>query len=193
MSSIGEYFYHSQLKDIALKGMVRADETIVLDELDTGGKIVASFRGALTEDCANIKGTWQKAGATEKLPFSVRMQSSHSGRLDHRYGIAGYGNDEIVHANAYKFWLSVKNGDRKAVASMMDYPVRAQVGGKSRTFRNAKAFMASYDAIFTPSFRQAVVSSVPHNMSADTGGIMLGKTGEVWLNHMGKVKSFNNP
>ena len=98
-----------------------------------------------------------------------------------------------MHANASTFWQAVKVGDKKAVAATIDYPVRAQIKGKKRHFPNAKAFLASYDAIFTPAFRQAVVNSVPHNMSAYSQGIMLGDTGEVWLNHVGKVKAINNP
>jgi hypothetical protein len=187
----GEYFYVSQLKDIALRGSM-GENDITLDELDAAGKVVATFRGTLIEECDKIKGTWQKTGSAEKLPFSLKMNSSHSGRLEHRYGIAGDGTDEIVHANAYKFWLGVKNGDKKAVASVINYPLRAQVAGKSKTLRNAKEFIASYDAIFSPAFRQTIADSIPHNMMAGTGGIMLGERGEVWLNDMGKVSSMNN-
>lgn len=189
----GEYFYHSQMKDIALKGAISSGGVIALDELDASGKIVARFNGSVLDDCNTIKGNWQKLGSAEPIPFNVKLSGSHSGRVNHRYGRAGADNDDIVHANARKFWHGVKNGDKKAVASVIAYPVRAQVAGKSRQFRSAKEFIANYDAIFTPSFRQAVINSVPHNMSSSWRGIMLGEAGEVWLNEVGQVKALNNP
>lgn len=189
----GEYFYHAHMKDIALKGSIASGDVIALDEHDAAGKVVARFNGSMLGDCSTIKGDWQKAGAADKLPFSLKLTGSHSGRITRRYATAGAEDDELVHANARTFWLGVKHGDKKAVASMMAYPARAQIAGKKRQFHNAKEFIASYDAIFTPGYRQAVLNSVPHNMSSSWRGIMLGEAGEVWLNDVGKVKALNNP
>ncbi len=189
----GQYFYHAHMKDIALRGASGENGSITIDELDATGKVVAGFSGKMPDDCSRFDGTWKKVGASRALPVQLRHSGSVSGKLGQRYGVAGDGSNEIVHANAYKFWLGVKNGDKKAVAASMAYPVRAQVGGQKRQFRNAKEFIASYDAIFSPEYRQAVLNSVPRNMSASWRGIMLGERGEVWLDDMGKVKALNNP
>ncbi len=167
---------------------MRPDGSIALDEVDRAKKVVARFNGTLTEDCSNITGHWLKVGSSEQLPFSV---SGSPGTR--RYYAAGAIDDDLVDANASKFVLAVKNGDKKTVASMMAYPVRAQVAGKKRGFRNAGEFIASYDAIFTPAYRQAVVNSNPRDMSSSWRGIMLGEAGEVWLNDKGMVKALNNP
>ena len=187
----GEYFYVSQLRDIALRGATKND-AVSLDELDASGKVVATFAGKLNAQCDKIEGTWQKAGSADKLPFRLTHNGSSSGTLDRRYSLISDASDEIIHANAYKFWLGVKKGDKPAVASAVDYPVRAQIAGKPRQIRSAKEFIKNYDAIFTPVFRQAVLASVPKNMNVSWRGIMLGEHGEVWLNDVGKVKSLNN-
>lgn len=186
----GEYFYNAHLKDIPLRGTFGPKDSIVLEELNAAGDTVATFRGTLVGDCEKLSGAWQKTGATEKLPFSLRMSGSHRGELDDRYEVAG-GTEDTVHGNAYKFWLGVKNGDKKAVASVIAYPGDVRISGKKKRFRNAREFLAVYDAIFTAEYRQAIIKTVPHNMSADSNGIMLGR-GEVWFDGRGKVISLNN-
>jgi hypothetical protein len=188
----GAYFYFSQLKDIGLRGGMGERDSIALEEHDAAGKVVATFAGTLGDNCGVIKGSWQKAGSADKLPFSLRLSASHSGRLNHQYGHAGAAGKEIAHANAHTFWAGVKNGDKQAVASVIDYPLRAQIKGKQTQLRNAKEFIANYDAIFTPAFRLAVVESEPDAMSSSWRGIMLGERGEVWLDVDGKIKALNN-
>ena len=188
----GEYFYVSQLKDIRLRG-VMDKATITLEELDAAGAVAGRFSGTLGKDCGQIDGTWQKAGAEQKLPFSLSSSGSSSGELNKRYWNAGAESDDVVHANAHKFWLGVKNGDKKAVASVLAYPLRAQIAGRKTQFRSAKQFIAAYDAIFTPAYKQAILDSVPHNMGSSWRGIMLGEKGEVWLNAEGKPFALNNP
>lgn len=189
----GEYFYLSQLKDIPLRGAVSHDKnSLVLEERTANGEVAATFTGALSADCGQFEGSWQKTGSTDKLPYKLKHIESNGGELGHRYFTAGAESDAVVHANAYKFWLGVKNGDKKAVTSVLAYPVRAQIAGKKTNFRNASQFSASYDAIFTPAYRKAIIDSVPHNMGSSWRGIMLGEKGEVWLNHLGQPFALNN-
>jgi hypothetical protein len=188
----GEYFYLSQMKGIPLRAKSGDKSNLVLEERSANGEVTATFTGALSADCEKFDGTWQKTGSASKLPYSLKHTESNSGSLGHRYFTAGSDSDDVVHANAYKFWLGVKNGDKKAVTSVLAYPVRAQVAGKKTNFRNASQFTASYDAIFTPAYRQAVIDSVPRNMGSSSQGIMLGERGEVWLNHLGKPFALNN-
>ncbi|MEC5160313.1 MULTISPECIES: hypothetical protein [unclassified Janthinobacterium] len=188
----GEYFYLSQLKGIPLRAVSGDRNKLVLEERGANGEVTASFTGALSADCGKFDGTWQKTGSSSKLPYSLKHTESNSGSLGHRYYTAGAESDDIVHANAYKFWLGVKNGDKKAVTSVLAYPVRAQIAGKKTTFRNANEFSAKYDAVFSPAYRQAVIDAVPRNMGSSWRGVMLGEQGEVWLNHLGKPFALNN-
>ena len=192
----GEYFYLSQLKDIPLRAVAgnghRDRNSLVLEERNADGEVAATFTGALSADCVQFDGAWQKTGSADKLPYSLKQIDGSGGELGHRYFTAGAESDKVVHATAYKFWLGVKNGDKKAVTAVLAYPVRAQIAGKKTTFRNASQFSASYDAIFTPAYRKAIVDSVPHNMGSSWRGIMLGEKGEVWLNHLGQPFALNN-
>jgi hypothetical protein len=188
----GEYFYASQRKDIALRGNAADQAAVVLDELDPSGAVSARIEGAFSKECGQFDGTWQKTGSGDKLPLTATLSNGSSGKLDRRYAVVGDATDALVHANATRFWLGVKNGNKKDVAATLAYPVRAQVKGQKKTLRNAKEFLAVYDQVFTASYRQAVVNSVPHNMSASWRGIMLGENGEVWLDAKGKPFAFNN-
>ena len=188
----GEYFYASQRKDIALRGRTVGKDELALEELDAAGGVTARFHGTLSNDCNQFHGTWQKAGGAQPLAFTASLSDGSSGTLDRRYAVAGAESDDLVHANATRFWLGVKNGNKKEVAAVMAYPVRAQLKGKKTTLRNAKEFIASYNLIFTPGYRDAVLAAVPHNMSASWRGIMLGEKGEVWLNAKGQPFALNN-
>jgi len=188
----GEYFYASQRKDIPIRGAIVDGSDIALEELTPKGEVSAHFQGKLSNECSQIDGTWHKAGSDQKLALRLSLSNGSSGALSRRYAVAGADSDELVHANATRFWLGVKNGNKKEVASMLAYPVRAQVNARKVSLRNAKEFLKHYDAIFSGAYRDAVVNSVPHNMSASWRGIMLGEKGEVWLDRQGKPFAFNN-
>lgn len=188
----GEYFYATQRKDIALRGAVVDGAEITLDELGTKGEVSARFHGKLSNECSQIDGTWERTGSGAALPVRLTLSGGSSGTLSRRYAVTGADSDDLVHANATRFWLGVKNGNKKEVAAMLAYPVRAQVQGRKTSLRNSKEFIKHYDAIFTPAYRSAVANSVPHNMNASWRGIMLGEKGEVWLDRQGKPFALNN-
>ncbi len=188
----GEYFYLSQRKDIALRGMLGPAQALTLEELDAAGAVQARIEGKFDADCSRFDGTWRKTGAAEALPLQLTLSNGSSGELGHRYGVAGDASDAVVHANAEKFWLAVQKNDAKAVVAALAYPVRAQVRGRKTVLRNAKQALSNYDAIFNAPFRAAILAATPHNMSASWRGIMLGEHGEVWLNDKGQPVSLNN-
>lgn len=197
----GQYFYASQLRDIALKGTITNGIDIVLDELDAQGKTTARFEGKFAErdpkgrfggsklQCETIVGSWQKPGAGKSLPVYLSMESATSGALGHRYSAVD-ADDEVIHRQAYRFWDAVKRGDKKTVAAQIAYPIQVSLAGRKKPLRSPPELMANYDAIFTPRYRAAIVNAIPKNMFVRDQGIMLG-SGEVWFRSDGKVIALN--
>ena len=199
----GLYFYASQLRDIALRGTIRNGTDIVLDELDNQGNITARFEGKFPEhdprgrfgnsklECETIIGFWQKLDSPKRLPVYLSMESGTAGTLTNRYLPAGADDDQLIHRNAYRFWESVKRSDKKAVAALIAYPIKVHLPAGTKRIRSPAEFVANYEAIFSPQYREAISNALPHNMFVRDQGIMLGG-GEVWFGPDGRVIALNN-
>jgi len=199
----GMYFYASQLKDIPLRGRITNGTNLVLDELDGAGKVVARFEGNFLEqdpggqfgdsklECETIRGSWRKLDTNDALPVYLQMNNGTYGTLTNRYSVAGAEDDNLIHKNALRFWNAVKSGDKRTVASLVAYPIRAGVSGRKKRIKTPEEFIANYDGIFYPSYREAVLRSLPRNMFVRDQGIMLGN-GQVWFGPDGKVIALNN-
>ena len=200
----GEYFYASQLRDIALRGQIVGGRDVRLEELGAGGEVTAEFKATFPErdpggpygdsplQCEIIRGTWQKAGAETSLPVELRVESATSGSLAHRYGAIGVADDEVVHRRSQAFWRAVQRGDQRKAVAQVRYPIDVFVGGKRRHFANADALLAAYDEVFTAPFRAAIARGLPRNMFVRDQGAMLGD-GAVWFGADGRVVALNPP
>ena len=198
----GVYFYQSQLKDIHIKGNLADASSLVLDELDPTGKVVAKFNAKFVEQdpkgrfggndlrCEIIVGTWSKDGK-QGLSVYLAEESITIGTLDHRYEPAGVDNDALIDSNALRFWAAIKNNDKPAVAAQINYPINVSVSGHLKKINGVNDLLSNYDAIFTARFREAILKAAPKNMFVNAQGIMLGN-GEVWFGQNGKVITLNN-
>jgi hypothetical protein len=199
----GVYFYATQLKDIRIQGRIIDGTRLVLDELDSSGRVAARFEGTFADEdprgkfkgslhCEVIAGFWQKTeAAPQGLPFLLALDSGTSGTLEHRYEVAGAEDDELIHRNAARFCNAVLRRDRRSVASLIQYPIRVRVAGALKSIRNSQELIARYDAIFSPAFQKAIAEAIPRNMFVRDRGIMLGN-GEVWFGADGRVIALNN-
>ena len=140
-SVTGIYFYASQLKDINLRGTIINGSELVLNEMDAANRVIARFEGNFpTSDpehhfngslqCEVITGIWRKTDSKEELPFYLSLTDAISGDLTHQYVGKGASDDDVINQGAQRFWNAVKRGDRKAVASVIEYPIT--VGGGTK-------------------------------------------------------------
>ena len=197
----GTYFYSTQLKDIRLKGKVVDSNRIVLDELDATGKTTARFEGSFPEQypsfgkgklgCEIIVGIWQSIDSTKKLPFFFSKRNNSMGSLAHRYTLAGAQDDVLIHRNARRFWDAIKRQDKDTVASLIVYPINVRLTGSTKRIHDSKELIANYDEIFSPRYRESILSELPHNMFGGGDGIMFGH-GQVYFGSNGKVIVLNN-
>lgn len=199
----GLYFYASQMKDIALKGTITNGTTIVLDEIDTAGRVAARFEGKFLDsdpsskfgnsklECEVIVGTWQRIDSTQSMPVYLSFANSTAGSLTNRYAVAGAEDDNSVNRNVYRFWNAVRQGDKKTVASLVTYPIQVKVAGQAKQMLGPDVLIAHYDEIFSAKYREVISNASPVNLFVNGQGIMLGN-GEVWFDAKGKVIALNN-
>ena len=79
------------------------------------------------------------------------------------------------------FQRAVTNHDARQVATMLDYPLTAQVAGRDKILLNSQQFLAVYDKIFTPSLREVVRKQRYSDLFANSDGVMIGEHGEIWF------------
>ena len=196
----GLYFYATQLHDIRLTGRITDGTTIVLDESDALGKVVARFDGGFVEHdprgkfgnsklkCETIVGTWHRLDSAKKLPVYLSLDNISGGSLANRYG----GKDDgLIHRGALRFQNAIKGGDRAMVASLIVYPIDVELSGRKKRLRGPRDLLASYDTIFSAKYRAAIANAIPWNMFVRDQGVMLGN-GEVWFDADGKITALNN-
>jgi hypothetical protein len=84
------------------------------------------------------------------------------------------------------YWVKVlkqalADDHREQIASMVHYPLRVNSDkGKHIEIRDQAGFFKSYNYIFTPKVRQAVLSEGDSDFFAKGEGVMLGQ-GELWF------------
>jgi hypothetical protein len=79
---------------------------------------------------------------------------------------------------------AVSEGDKAAVAAMVDYPFQARIGGKSVKIRDAAHFVADYDKVVTAKVKSALDAQGYESLFANWQGVMVGD-GEIWFSGVG--------
>jgi predicted component of type VI protein secretion system len=79
---------------------------------------------------------------------------------------------------------AVSEGDKAAVAAMVDYPFQARIGGKSVKIRDAAHFVADYDKVVTAKVKSALHAQGYESLFANWQGVMVGD-GEIWFSGVG--------
>jgi len=200
----GSYFYKKWLKDIPLTGEYVGERGIVLREHDAQGRVTGTFSLEFVDKDPrqNFKdavlkkevliGTW--TGPDRQAPQRVYLRMTGETRISdgqNRYSVAGAADPALVERNAQAFYDAVLKGDRRAASRYASYPLSYNDGGQRKQAATAEIFVQAFSRIFTKSFVARIREGIPHNMFANSRGIMLGQ-GEVWFNDEGKAFSLNN-
>jgi hypothetical protein len=186
----GSYFYVKPMKDIPVVGEMGVDHSIVLRESAEPGKVTGIFRGKFEsreeqgERLAydQIVGCWSKPDGSAPRLFRLTQSGDRLRRPgENRYAVAGLADDSAVERFAQHFRAALLSGDRSRVAAAIHLPIIVRVAGWPIRIRHKEVLLARFDSIFSPGFRQALASAVPHAMFARNAGVMLGEHGEVWI------------
>jgi hypothetical protein len=99
-----------------------------------------------------------------------------------RFSVAGIENDKSVYDFLHKLQVAVARDDRKAVASMVLYPlaVGPKPGHKSVMIRNPAAFIRRYRWIVNARVKRAILKQKASELFCRDLGVMIGD-GDVWF------------
>ena len=76
---------------------------------------------------------------------------------------------------------AVADGDKAAVAALVDYPIRVDIAGTKTTIRDPAAFVRGYDKIITPAIARTIEVQKYSELMVNGKGVMFG-SGETWIN-----------
>ncbi len=83
---------------------------------------------------------------------------------------------------------AVGDGDKAAVAALVGYPIKVDLGGGKATIRDPAAFVRDYDRIVTPAIARAIAAQKYSELMVSGKGVMFGD-GETWINGVCKEGS----
>lgn len=192
----GHYFYAKDLKDIPLKAGTQGSGLILYES--EGGQFALRFKGNGSEagkpldfnNSIGMEGRWLKGDSS--YPVALQMQGSTRGPANARwYEDVTSESDAAFEARVQSFYKAVIAGDRTTAARYVNFPLRINQNGKSRTIHSAAELSAQWNQIFTPSCIDAFKKAIPHDMFVRNGQAMLGD-GVAWFGSKG-VDSINVP
>jgi hypothetical protein len=192
----GHYFYASHLKDIPLEAGTQGTGIILYEP--EGGQFALRFKGNGSEagkplnfqNSAGLEGRWMNGASS--YPVILQMEGNAEGPANARwYQDVTDESDTAFEAKVQAFYKAVLAGDRTAAASFIDFPLRVNHAGKSRTIRSASELSAQWSQIFTPACIDAFRNAMPHDMFVRNGQAMLGN-GVAWFGPKGG-QSINVP
>ena len=111
----------------------------------------------------------------------LHMDYSSAGGLDSMYAIGGMDDDEMVNSFAQEFKKAVLKKDKEAVANMVYYPLRTDIG----EIQSEKEFILRFDEVFYPEFFEAFKKAIPKNMFSKYSGAMMNSDDNVFWNWIG--------
>jgi hypothetical protein len=83
---------------------------------------------------------------------------------------------------------AVGDGDKTAVAALVDYPIKVDIDGSKTTVGDPAAFVRDYDKIITPAIAGAIEAQKYSELMVNGQGVMFG-SGETWINGVCKKGS----
>lgn len=97
-------------------------------------------------------------------------------RLDFLYG------QHVTYAQFLKnFQSATQEREKVKVANMIHYPIKINLDGKKVQFKSAQQLLQRYDDIFDPMLVNLIQAQKYENLFANTQGIMIGESGELWF------------
>jgi hypothetical protein len=170
------YYYVSHLQDIRLLLKEQNGRTVVFDELDAKGQLVATFNLTLAKtdpqnhfrtkddlDGDILIGDWVRVDGAQTLPVYLQLQDNVTGD--------GFGGRCGLHAQDYlafqehvkQFYVAAKDGDEK-------------------TLKKKFKFKMPHSEVW----RKEISKTIPHDLFCNWQGYMLGN-GIVWFNDDGSI------
>lgn len=119
-------------------------------------------------------------------PYEIKTIEQMNAELDHLFG----SHDEY-HAFFDQLKDNIVHQNKKAVAAVVNYPLRVDIDSKRILIKNQRQFIQHYAQIITPRVRQAVADQQFIGMFLNYRGMMFGN-GEIWFSGICLDKTCKN-
>ncbi|WP_411350099.1 hypothetical protein [Paenibacillus sp. WLX2291] len=120
------------------------------------------------------------AASTTSASPSTSTSATPTKSSHNPYEVAGIDDPAAFHQFFFTFQQAVKNNDKKAVSSMINYPLNVYSNGKTYKITNAARFIAKYDSIMTPEVKRTLAYAIEDDLFVNWKGVMVG-SGELWF------------
>ncbi|WP_037288558.1 hypothetical protein [Saccharibacillus sacchari] len=135
---------------------------------------------------AIIGTSWTPADTASAAETSAKT-AAQSTQKSNPYEVAGIDDPAAFHTFFVKLQQAVAKNDKKAVASMISYPLNVNTNGKTYKFRTPARFIAKYDSIMTPEVKRTLGYAIEEDLFANWQGVMVGN-GQLWISQFdGKI------
>lgn len=119
-------------------------------------------------------------------PTSSTTDNTHE--VDQRLDFL-YGKHLPYHTFLSEFQTATHERDKTKVVNMIHYPIKINLNGKKVTFNSSKELRLRYNDIFDPLLVKTIQEQKYENLFANTYGIMIGESGEIWFSGLCQDKS----
>ncbi len=131
--------------------------------------------------------SWTPAAETASAAGTNTKTAAQSAQKSNPYAVAGIDDPAAFHTFFVKLQQAVAKNDKKAVASMIGYPLKVNTNGKTYTFQTPARFIAKYDSIMTPEVKRTLGYAIEEDLFANWQGVMVG-SGQLWIGQFdGKI------
>lgn len=130
--------------------------------------------------------------AADTAPATVNDSGDAPANDDHTVVNASIdrvlGDHATYQAVIEAYQKAVTEGDEAAVAALVAYPIKVDLGGSKATIRDPAAFVRDYGRIVTPAIARAIAAQKYSELMVNGKGVMFG-SGETWINGVCKQGS----
>jgi hypothetical protein len=136
---------------------------------------------------------WAAVGAAVSisataLSIGIRHQSESANNAIGRpvafatddYRKAGFEDPSVVHSFIADLQTRTLQGDHRAIAQMVKFPLQINTRGGKIVFQNETELLQQFDIAFRPTVLNMVLKCPRTGLYCDNRGVMIG-SGEVWL------------
>ncbi|MDO3412242.1 hypothetical protein QWJ34_20935 [Saccharibacillus sp. CPCC 101409] len=111
---------------------------------------------------------------------SASASASQTAQKNNPYYTAGIDDPAEFHTFFVKLQQAVAKNNKKAVASMVSYPLNVNTGGKTYKFATPARFIAKYDSIMTPEVKKTLGYAIEDDLFVNWKGVSVGD-GTLWI------------
>mgnify|MGYP003575170522 FL=1 len=114
---------------------------------------------------------------SDDLSCAIHLSPCH---VDTRLTMAGVEDKQVVQVFLESLRTATREGDREALAGMVQYPISVRHESGSREYRTPEELTARFDQVFTPAVLAAIGEAQYQTLFINAEGAMIGD-GEIWF------------